>query len=345
MPVSAQPLKSVLSTEWPDAGHREHLRVRVLRRGAAGVLQRRAQVRAAGEHEHRHVRAEVGDGSGPRRRRPVRAQRRRRSARARSPALNGAKASLALGDERRHRVRARGDRRVRRPRQPALDAGRRQQAGGVDVAARRRRSTASSAPRCSSGAASPSASEAIAAGRPARSAGRQVAGGDAPRRAPPRVTRAVVTLAGRRDQRPAQRALLQPLGGCGQRGVGIADGRAGRARGSRPRAAPAACRAAQLVDAVEAVDRRRGVQHQRRGRGRVAARVLARHLRAVGDAEQRELVDAERDAQVLEVLRGLRRVQNARLSPSLAAHARDVAGAARPCSPPRPTRPSRAGRP
>ncbi len=69
---------------------------------------------------------------------------------------------------------------------------------------------------------------------------------------------------------------------------------------------------AQLVHAVEAVDGRRRVEDDRGGLRRVAAHVLLRDLRAVGDAEQRELVDAERDAQVLEVLRGLGRAPVAR---------------------------------
>ncbi len=181
-----------------------------------------------------------------------------------------------------------------------------------------------SAPRCSSGAASPSASDAIAAGRPARSDGREIGR---------RERRVEVGLAHARGRRPCpvsetsgpriaprcSRSTAAASAASGSRTVAAA-----RAREADLLQHPRRAERAQLVVAVEPVDGRRGVEHQRRGRRRVAARVLARDLRAVGDAEQRQLVDAERAPQVLEVLGGLGRVPEGALVAELGRARRDV---------------------
>ena len=223
-----------------DAGNREHLRARVLRGRAAGVLERRAQVGAAGEHEHGNVRAGVGHAVRAWRRRPVGAQRGQRAA-GHGLRAERREARGALGDERGERVGAARDRRLRRPRQPSLDAGRGQQPGDVDrvavalVGGTDRR-------RCSSGAASPSASEAIAAGRPARRYGIEVAGGE-------RGVEVAFThragLDAASSDRPAARARRRPAG-ARRRPRAPLRGHApwrGRARGSRPRAARGGARA------------------------------------------------------------------------------------------------------
>ena len=126
-------------------------------------------------------------------------------------------------------------------------------------------------------------------GHPARSAGVGVAARDHARRASTRVT-------GARVKRPV--AAHQAAGAGARPGAdrppprasssGRAPSVAGR-RGSRPRAALAASpNERSSPDAVEAVDRRGGVEHDRRGVRREAAPVFGRDHGAVGDADRGE---------------------------------------------------------
>ena len=121
--------------------------------------------------EHRHVRAGVRHALGLGRRRPLRAQLGERVAE-HDLRVERRERLGARGDERLQRVGAARDRRVRRPRQARLDA--RGRAAGGRSRCRRcsvSESLSVTSTRWISGAASPAASEAIAAGSPARSSG------------------------------------------------------------------------------------------------------------------------------------------------------------------------------
>ena len=126
----------------------------------------------------------------------------------------------------------------------------------------------------------------------------------------------------RRDQRPAQRPeALDGRRRAPRRGRGRSRG---RGRGSRPRAARAACRTCAAGRSRRARRPARGSRARAPPCAPGSGARTRRHHGAVGDAEQRELVDAERDAQVLEVPRGLGRVEERALVAELGRAGGDV---------------------